>query len=173
MREKGGRKGQDSEEADEDGLSLAAIERRFERVENVNEWCKCGKCSVQNLVGAREYRCCWEVHPAFGKLTFDGSVDRIRCVTLHDEYIALSNRIVLKQVGPLLKDRQGRGYRRRGNQTENEYARAVAYRWLVRWIFGPMGWDNTRPLPACIYEEIRSRFPTTSLRGYATTEERD
>ena len=35
--EEGGRARID-EEADEDGLSLAAIERRFERVENVNEW---------------------------------------------------------------------------------------------------------------------------------------
>ena len=35
--EEGGR-ARIAEEADEDGLSLAAIERRFERVENVNEW---------------------------------------------------------------------------------------------------------------------------------------
>ena len=54
------------------------------------------------------------------KLRFDGSVDGIKCVTLHEEYIALSNRIVLKQVVPLLQDREGQVYRRRGNKTENE-----------------------------------------------------
>ena len=30
------------------------------------------------------------------------------------------------------------------------FVRAVAYRWLVRWICGYLGWDNTRPLPACV-----------------------
>ena len=82
--------------------------------------CDCGKCSIQNLAGAREYRCCWEVQPAMGKLTFDGSIERIKCVTLHEDYVALTHGTVLKHVGPLLKDRKGRGYRRRGNQTENE-----------------------------------------------------
>ena len=38
------------------------------------------------------------------------------------------------------------------------YLRAVAYRWLIRWLCGYMGWGNTRPLPACIYHEIRTKF---------------
>jgi hypothetical protein len=31
----------------------------------------------------------------------------------------------------------------------------VAYRWIVRWVFGMLGWENSRPLPACLYNEIR------------------
>ena len=33
--------------------------------------------------------------------------------------MAMTNKTVLKHVEPLLKDRNGRGYRRRGNQSEN------------------------------------------------------
>ena len=82
--------------------------------------CECGKCSTEKLVSAREFRCCWEVDPAVGKLTFNGRMSRLRCITLHEDYIALTHKIVLDQVGPLLKDRGGRPYIRRGNQTENE-----------------------------------------------------
>lgn len=51
--------------------------------------------------------------------------------------------------------------------------RAVAYRWLIRWICGHMGWDNTRPLPACVYHKIRGAFPTAQVRGYQAAEQRD
>lgn len=53
------------------------------------------------------------------------------------------------------------------------FLRAVSYRWLVRWICGYMGWDNTRPLPACVYHNIRQRFPTEQIRGYQTAQRRD
>ena len=46
--------------------------------------------------------------------------EHTRCVTMHPDYRAMTNETVLKQVGPLLKDRNGRGYRRRGNQSENK-----------------------------------------------------
>eukprot|EP00794_Sanderia_malayensis_P012393 gene12393-biopygen9878 len=59
-----------------------------------------------------------EVAEAHGKVVFDG-LDH-ECVTLHPGFAAMTDRIVLKQVGPLLKDRQGRRYRRRAGQTENE-----------------------------------------------------
>ena len=29
------------------------------------------------------------------------------------------------------------------------YLRAVAYRWLAKWLWGYMGFENTKPLPAC------------------------
>ncbi|KAJ7319485.1 hypothetical protein OS493_036128 [Desmophyllum pertusum] len=82
-------------------------------------------------------------------------------------------RRVLLQAGPLLRDKNGRGYRRRDGQTENQFLRAVAYRWLVRWIFGYMGWDNTRPLPACVYNAIRTMYQTEMVRGYQPGQQRD
>ncbi len=54
----------------------------------------------------------------------------------------------------------------------NRYLRAVAYRWLARWFFGYLGWDNTRPLPACVYGDIRQRYATGQRTGYRETEER-
>ena len=82
--------------------------------------CMCNKCSVDQLAGSREYRCCWEILSAHGKLTFDGSIDRIKCVTEHDYFVALTNTTVLKQVAPLLKRRDGKSYRRKKDTTENE-----------------------------------------------------
>lgn len=67
-----------------------------------------------------EFRCCHEVTTAIGKLVFDGSIESISCVTEHEDYAALTNRTVLKQVAPLLRDKNGRTYRRRSGVTENE-----------------------------------------------------
>ena len=44
--------------------------------------------------------------------------------------------------------------------------RAVAYRWIIRWLCGYMGWGDTRPLPACIYHNIRTRYQTGNATGY-------
>ena len=46
------------------------------------------------------------------------------------------------------------------------FIHAVAYRWIIRWLCGYMGWENTRPLPAYIYHNIRSRYQTLQSRGY-------
>ena len=51
---------------------------------------------------------------------FDGTIERTSCITKHDDFSFMSNRRVLIQVAPLLRDRCGRGYRHRGGQTENE-----------------------------------------------------
>lgn len=77
------------------------------------------RCSCETLVGAREYRCCKET-PARGKMLFDGSIERINCITEHEDYAALTNRTVLSLVGPLLRCRNGRSYRRSAGQSENE-----------------------------------------------------
>ena len=41
-------------------------------------------------------------------------------MTQHEDYAAMTNQTVLTQVGPMLKDRNGKGYRRRTGQSENE-----------------------------------------------------
>ena len=78
---------------------------------NMDYRCKCGECREERLVGALEYRCCHEVAEALGKLVFDASIERISCVTLHEDFEALINETVLRQVGPMLKDKQGQSYR--------------------------------------------------------------
>ena len=82
--------------------------------------CKCEECTVYYLTDAVEYRCCREIAQASQKLMFDGSIERISCITQHEDYSAMTNRSVLSQVAPLLRDRNGRGYRRRDGQTQNQ-----------------------------------------------------
>ena len=45
----------------------------------------------------------------------------------------------------------------------------MAFRWIIRWLCGYMGWENRRPLPACIYNDIRTRYQTKFLafRGFS------
>ena len=52
------------------------------------------------------------------------------------------------------------------------FLRAVAYRWLARWLFGEMGWENTRPLAACVYHKIRKRFSSSNSKGYVSGQDR-
>ena len=82
--------------------------------------CHCEQCNDMNLVGALEFRCCREVVHSSGKLVFDGSIERISCITQHEDYAALSNRTVLLQAAPLLRNKDGRSYRRRSGVPENE-----------------------------------------------------
>ena len=72
--------------------------------------CKCEHCNDETA-NALEFRCCYEVTNAIGKLVFDGSIKNISCITKHEDYAALTNRTVLSQVAPLLRDKHGRGYR--------------------------------------------------------------
>ena len=86
---------------------------------------------ILQVGGEREYHCCKELGPVRRIMVFDGSIERIRYVKEHKDYTALTNKIVLSLVGPLLRcrnQRNGRSYRRSANQSENEYLRAVAYR---------------------------------------------
>eukprot|EP00795_Rhopilema_esculentum_P009985 gene9985-18608_t len=103
---------------DHDGLTPAVLRERYEQNTEVSSWCRCGKCKIEHLVGALEYRCCFEVNEAQGKLVFDGSIEQISCITQHDDFIAMSNTTVLQNVGPLLRDRQGRKYRRKAGLHE-------------------------------------------------------
>ncbi len=71
-------------------------------LKNFNQRCTCGNCSVTFLNGAREYRCCREIQETLGKLVFDGSIERIPCVTLHDDYKAMTNTAVLSRNSGLI-----------------------------------------------------------------------
>ncbi|XP_015774651.1 PREDICTED: uncharacterized protein LOC107352846 [Acropora digitifera] len=109
-----------SDDEDEDGISPATLEARFENRVSVDAWCLCGLCKTETLVGTREYSCCKELGPARRIMVFDGTIERIRCITEHEDYSALTNKTVLSLVGPLLRCRNGRSYRRSANQSENE-----------------------------------------------------
>ena len=80
--------------------------------------CMCGNCSVTHLAGAREFRCCYEILQTRGKFTFIG-LDA-ECILNHPDFSPLTNRIVLEQVGPLLRDKDGRHYRKRNDAAQNK-----------------------------------------------------
>ena len=51
-------------------------------------------------------------------MVFDGSIENITCITQHQDYDAIKNRAVL--LAPLLGNKDGGTYRRRGGVSENE-----------------------------------------------------
>ena len=53
------------------------------------------------------------------------------------------------------------------------FIRSVAYRWTIRWLRGFLGWDNSRPLPACVYHSIRKKYPLRQSTGYSTSQDRE
>ena len=81
--------------------------------------CRCERCSDETLAGSVEFRC-KEVVSSSGKMVFDGSIERINCIMEHEDYDAITNRAVLVQVTPLLRDKCGKTYRRRGGVSENK-----------------------------------------------------
>ena len=83
-----------------------------------NDRCKCGNCRIEDLVGAREYRCCKELAPVLAKLGFEGL--EIKCIREHEDYDPLTHRAVLINVGPLLRGKDGKKYKRRGNTQAHE-----------------------------------------------------
>ena len=82
--------------------------------------CQCERCNVETLVGSLEFLCCREVTRTSAKMMFDGSIENISCITQHVDYDAITNRAVLLQVAPLLRNNDEGNYRCRGGVSENE-----------------------------------------------------
>ena len=82
--------------------------------------CRCQHCRTELLVGSIEFRCCREVTSTSGKMVFDGSIEKISCITQHEDYDAITNQAVLVQVAPLVRTKDGRTYHCRGGVSENE-----------------------------------------------------
>ena len=47
--------------------------------------CTCSECAKENLAGGLEYRCCMEIAQVRQKLTFDGSIEHLKCITKHGD----------------------------------------------------------------------------------------
>jgi hypothetical protein len=43
---------------------------------------------------------------------------------------------------------------------------------MAKWLWEYMGFENTRPLPVCLYNEIRKRYTSAQLQGYVSGQER-
>ena len=53
-------------------------------------------------------------------MVFEGTIERTRCITEHEDYTALTSKTVLLLVGPLLRCRNGRSYWCSAIKSENE-----------------------------------------------------
>ena len=51
---------------------------------------------------------------------YDGMTERYTCITQHKDFVALENKTTLTMVVQLLKDRQGKNYKKKPGQSENE-----------------------------------------------------
>ena len=51
---------------------------------------------------------------------FDRLTDTYACTTQHEDHAALVNMTIFKMVATLLKDRQGKNYKKKHGQSENE-----------------------------------------------------
>ena len=85
-------------------------------------------------------------------------------------WVAKVDRLDILQVGQVYTRQK---VKNRDHPTEYEivslfsrFCRAVAYRWLIRWLCGCIGWGNTCPLSACIYHNIRTTFGESGLTGF-------
>ena len=165
----------EQDEVDIDGICLQDIQDRYESIQTLDQWCCCGHCNTDLLCSPREYRCCHEINVA-NVFRLEATLkERVQCVTEHDDFDAvILHPRVLQVAANGLKTRQGRRYRKLSND-ENSFYRAVAYRLFISMVFGFMGYDNSRPLPACAYTKIRTTFPkdkNTGYTGYKSAEER-
>jgi hypothetical protein len=59
-----------------------------------------------------------EIVECMGKYTFEGK--DTACIVEHWDYVPMINAAVLKNVGPLLKTREGTRYKRKTNQSVKE-----------------------------------------------------
>ena len=107
--------GESKEEKNVDGLTPAVLEQRYERTVTLDSWL----VKLLELIAFFHVRA-RIVYDASGKMVFEGSIERINCVTEHDDNDAITNRAALVQVAPLLRDKDGRTYRRRAGVSENE-----------------------------------------------------
>ncbi|CAH3172739.1 unnamed protein product [Porites lobata] len=81
----------DDSERDVDGLTPSTLAERYERTVCLESWCRCQHCRTELLVGSIEFRCCREVTSTSGKMVFDGSIEKISCITQHEDCDAITN----------------------------------------------------------------------------------
>jgi hypothetical protein len=87
------------------------------------------RCADQELVSAREFRCCKEIVEASGKFTW---IDKdVECILAHPDFNGMTNETVLRKVGPLLRNKNGSCYRIK-NGADKKYVNLLT---LVQNIF--------------------------------------
>uniref|UniRef100_A0A667WGZ6 P2X purinoreceptor 7 intracellular domain-containing protein n=1 Tax=Myripristis murdjan TaxID=586833 RepID=A0A667WGZ6_9TELE len=120
-----------------------------ERVGNTT-WCLCGHCT--QMPTATESICCREVD-------VDHLLRDIECITLSRTYQMLCcEREVLEISMHSLREVHA--------DTLERLFRLTAYRQFTLWTRGHLGRRNRIPIPFCVVNSIRSRFPSPEYHGF-------
>lgn len=88
-------------------LCARALQSLSDNFSFTSSRCQCDQCNTEILVGALEFRCCREITSLSAKVSFYGSIERIDCITQHEDFDADTNFVVLLQVAPLLRSQDG------------------------------------------------------------------
>ncbi|XP_064457033.1 P2X purinoceptor 7-like [Ornithodoros turicata] len=148
---------EDDDEDDERSLSgVSAVSSDGSAPMN-HGWCQCLRCvimpTVQECVCCQDYtevqqkqpKGCITQHNYFGVLCLDTEVLSVALCEPLDTNASMS--------------------------LEKQYKRFrfAAYRQFTRWIWGYLGPDNRKILPACAVTAIRRAFPSTSYIGFKSS----
>ncbi|KAM7285654.1 P2X purinoceptor 7 [Ixodes scapularis] len=114
-------------------------------------WCTCGRCVP--MPTDLESVCCREVPAATRKQPSD-------CLTTHPHFHTLClDEVVLDVAIQMLQDH--------GIRVENTRKyRHTSYSQLAHWLWGRLGRNRRRVLPACAVNRIRERFPSEGYTGF-------
>ncbi|XP_065071641.1 uncharacterized protein LOC135695953 [Rhopilema esculentum] len=138
------------------------LSRRFEGIEQLDSWCKCGNCAIDRLANARECKCCTEIKGCISSLTTvevrqDIGEQTPTCVVEHPGFKPVClNKWSLGVIAQSFKKKDKTRYKRTG--FENKFLRSISDRSFTRLIHGRLG-NKRIPLPACAYNAIRQEFP--------------
>uniref|UniRef100_A0A667WXP1 P2X purinoreceptor 7 intracellular domain-containing protein n=1 Tax=Myripristis murdjan TaxID=586833 RepID=A0A667WXP1_9TELE len=125
-----------------------------ERVGNTT-WCLCGHCT--QMPTATESICCREVD-------VDHLVRDIECITLSRTYQMLCCEREVLEISMLsLREVRANTLERPINSS---LFRLTAYRQFTLWTRGHLGRRNRIPIPSCVVNSIRSRFPSPEYHGF-------
>ncbi|CAH2319878.1 P2X purinoceptor 7-like [Pelobates cultripes] len=113
------------------------------------DWCSCGLCI--KIPSEEESLCCQEVRNLRKHLTSDSD-----CITRHERFhqFCLDEEMVY-----LIFRTLGTYTSRPAEWDYNRKLRKTAFRSFTCWIHEFLGARNSRPIPACVVNSIRKKFP--------------
>ncbi|XP_077544608.1 uncharacterized protein LOC144157684 [Haemaphysalis longicornis] len=114
-------------------------------------WCTCGLCVAMPTLA--ECVCCREIPEATAK-------QAAGCITAHPHFHTLCLDEVVLDVAYLM-------LRQHGVRVERtKKYRYISFSQLAHWLWGYLGLNNRKVLPACAVTKIRETFPSAQYTGF-------
>ncbi|XP_053561494.1 P2X purinoceptor 7-like [Bombina bombina] len=136
--------------ADDSENQSYSIDENSIRLENL-EWCLCGNCQLMPSI--IESICCREKEEILYHIP-DGK----SCICESENHIHENDQGFLNRVAQIIGSLGPMRSQSRQAITQRAY-RKLSYRAFSTWINGEMGPRNRKPIPSCVVNSIRRRFP--------------